>query len=258
MTTPREPNDLKQEFFSFEFEAPGVAPVAATGSILCAADAAAGDGDTVTVGDGINPAIVFEYDKTSNGVAGTNTTWAVGTTAASNATALRLLILAKFPSLSVVDNLAGLLTITHLWPGSGGNVTITETGSVCTTVTGMSGGAGPATYTATTTTKHRTAQRTMRVDKVEYINPTGFTGHASNYWELSLKKGTTVMAQWSTDSDVAAEGTITANTPVNLTLSATVANQVAAVGDVLSFALTKVASAAALPAGRFVVHGRYV
>src|SRR3990167_10012911 len=102
MTIPRRPNDLEQESSSFSFEAPGVAAVAATGTILCTTDAAAADGDTVTVGDGINPAITFEYDKSANGVAGTNTVWAAGTTAASNATALRLLILAKFPSLSVV------------------------------------------------------------------------------------------------------------------------------------------------------------
>ncbi len=74
--------------------------------------------------------------------------------------------------------------------------------------------------------------------------------------DTALTKRQTVMAQWSTDSD--AQGTLAADKIVAPVLSATSANLVAADGDVLTIALTKVASAANLPAGRFVVHGRYV
>ncbi len=48
---------------------------AASGTITCAASSAGADGDIVTVGDGINPAVTFEYDKSSNGVTSPRTTW---------------------------------------------------------------------------------------------------------------------------------------------------------------------------------------
>ena len=115
-----------------------------------------------------------------------------------------------------------------------------------------------ATASATSAFKLMTCQRKMRVDKVEYVNPTGLAGHASNYWEIALKKQSTAMAQWSTDLDVAGQGTLAADALVNPALSGTDSNRVASAGDVLSLSLTKVASAANLPPGRIVVHGRYV
>ena len=152
-----------------------------------------------------------------------------------------------------------MLTLVHLWPGVGGNVSITENVvNAGFTVAGMSAGLDSDTTGATLAVKLMTAQRKMRVDYVEYVNPTGLVGHGSNYWEIAVKKGATVMAQWTTDSDVAGQGTLGANTVVAPVLSSTDANLVAAVGDVLSLALTKVASAANLPAGRIIVHGRYV
>lgn len=255
MTITRRPNDLEQEFFCFEFDHPGVAPVAATGTITCATDAAAGDGDILTIDDGFRK-VVYEYDKSSNGVTAGRVSWAAGTTAASNATALKLLIEANQPAFTVTDNLAGVLTLTHRWPGAGGNATILETGTVIASLTGMTGGVDAASHNATYAKKLMTAQRSMLVDKVEYINPTGLAGHASNYWEVALKKDSTVMAQWSTDSDVVGQGTLTANAIVNPVI--VTAQAVALAGAVLSLALTKVASAANLPAGRIVIHGRYV
>jgi hypothetical protein len=102
----------------------------ASGTIVCAANAAAADGDIVTVGDGLTT-VTFEYDKTGNGVVAGRTAWAVGTTAASNATALRLLILAAFPTFTVTDSLAGTLTVKN----PNGNVTIVRVGGVTTSVT---------------------------------------------------------------------------------------------------------------------------
>jgi hypothetical protein len=190
------------------------------------------------------------------------------TSAADVAAILAPLIAAGHPSLTVTDNLDGTISIAAKIAGTYGNdITLTEdVANAGFTVADPAGGAAPAlvadtfalSHTATAAVKLMTAQRKMRVDKVEYVNPIGLAGHASNYWEIALKKGSTVMAQWSTDSDVTGQGTLTANAVVNPVLSATDANLVAAVGDVLSLALTKVASAANLPPGRIIVHGRYV
>jgi hypothetical protein len=115
-----------------------------------------------------------------------------------------------------------------------------------------------ALASATITHQLFTAQRAIRIDLVEYINVTGLAGHASNFWTIGLQKGSTVMALWSTDSDIVTEGTITADTFIAPVLSATDANRVTAAADVVKLVLTKAASAANLPAGRIVVHGRYV
>lgn len=111
---------------------------------------------------------------------------------------------------------------------------------------------------ATTTVKMFTAQRFIRVTKVEYINPTGLAGHADNHWTLTLRKGSTVIATYTTDSDVVGQGTLTANAIVLPTLSATDADLVIATDDVVSLVLTKAGTAADLPAGHLIVHGRYV
>ncbi len=112
----------------------GPVRVIAVGTIVCDTNAAASDGDTVTVGDG-STTVIFEYDKAADGVTGGRTSWAAGTTAASNATALKLLIEAAFPTtLTVTDNLAGTLTITPVTQYAG-NVPITKSGNVCSSVT---------------------------------------------------------------------------------------------------------------------------
>lgn len=109
---------------------------------------------------------------------------------------------------------------------------------------------------ATTVVKLKTAQRRFRVDKVEYINPTGYVQDAANFYTLELRKGATVIASWSLQTG--AQGTIAADTPVNLVLSATDANRIVNPGDVLSWAMVKTAAAANLPLGRFNVTGRFV
>jgi hypothetical protein len=104
-----------------------------TGTIVCAANAAALDGDYVTIGDNVLPTVTFEYDKATDGVTGGRTAWPVGTTAASNATALKLLIEAAFPALTVTDDLAGTLTIEG--SEAGGLVPIVRSGNVTVSVT---------------------------------------------------------------------------------------------------------------------------
>lgn len=265
----RENNPWSERFMlGFDHPAPGVAagPVAATASFVCETNANMTDGDYITIGDGsLNPALLFEYDKAADGVTGgrVSVTAGAGTavqTATEFVTAINASQLAV--TASNVGGTSATVTLTHDIPGTIGNAaTLTENVSAAGfTVSGatFSGGAAADTTGATAAIKLFTAQRKMRIDKVEYINPTGLAGHASNYWEIALKKGSTVMAQWTTDSDEATQGTLTANTFVNLALSATDAYRVADVDDVVSLALTKVASAANLPAGRIVVHGRYV
>jgi hypothetical protein len=260
MTTPRQPFGEFQLPYRQTVTHYGPftdAGAEATGTILCAANTAAADGDTVTIGDGINPVVTYEYDKSANGVTSGNVSWAAGTTAASNATALRLLILANQPDLSVVDDLAGTLTLTHKISGAFANVTITHSGAVTTTVTGMSGGTDPSVGTsATSTLALETLDAATRIDSVEILNPTGFAAHASNYWTLTLQKGSTVIATWSTLTGQ--EGTITANTKAAMRMSSTDANTVGAAGDLLKLVLTKTGTPAAFPAGRVVAHGRIV
>jgi len=266
MALSKRPNEILQERFTLTFDhpAPGTfgGPVAATGLITCATNANMDDNDTVTIGDGLTPAKIYEYDKSADGVTGGSVNWAVAGgagTAADVAATLKTAIEANQPALTVTDNLDGTLTIAHKWPGTGGNVTITEAVTHASfTVAGLTGGASADTTGATLAVKLFTAQRTMRVDKIEYVNPTGLAGHGSNYWEIALKKTTTVIGQWSTDSDVAGQGTLTANAVVNPVLSSTDADLVIAADEVVSLALTKVASAANLPAGRLIVHGRFV
>lgn len=114
----------------------------------------------------------------------------------------------------------------------------------------------PGAIAATTTWKLRTIQRPCRIDKVEYDNPTGYTADPANYYTLELRKNAVVIASWSCLTG--AQGTIAADVFVNLVLSATDANRVCAVGDVLTLAAVKTGAAANLPLGRIVAHCRYV
>ena len=112
-----------------------------------------------------------------------------------------------------------------------------------------------AAVTADTTMKlwKVPAGRSFRITGVDYINETGLAGHASDFFNLKILKGSTVMANWSTDS--AAEGTLTADTFVAFVLSATDANQVAQATDVISLFMDETGTAS-LPAGRFVLRGQ--
>lgn len=259
MAIPRTPNSIIQEFFRLEMDCPPPGSgTLASGLITCVSNANMADSDYITVGDGINPAILFEYDKSANGVTSGRTAVTAGaSTAADVAAQFAAAIAAALPALTVTDNLNGTVTLTAKVAGAVGNVTITENvANAGFLVSGMSSGTANGELGATKTIKAITTQRRFRVDKVEYISPTGFVQDASNYWTIALKKGSTSMAAWSTQTS--AQGTIAANTFVNLVLDATDANRVAAVSDVISIVFTKAASAANLPAGRFVAHCRYV
>lgn len=97
----------------------------------------------MTIGDGLSVAKVYEFDTAGDGVTAGRVLVDISgaTTAAEVAAILRTAILANQPALSVTDNADGTLTITHRWPGTGGNVTMTETVTHAGhTVSGLSGG----------------------------------------------------------------------------------------------------------------------
>lgn len=102
------------------------------------------------------------------------------------------------------------------------------------------------------------AGRRFRLDKVDYINPTGLAEHADDHFALSIMNGSTVMAgPLSTDSDQAGTNDLVADTFTTIPLSSTDADLVAAAGDVISL-LADEGGTATLPAGRVVLHGRYL
>jgi phage tail sheath gpL-like len=224
---------------------------AASGTITCSAKANLDDNDTITIGDGLTAPKVYEFDTAGDGVTAGNVQVDVSTdtTAATVAARLRTAILAAQPAFDVLDNADGTLTLTHKWPGAGGNVTITENVTHASfTVTGMSGGVGgPANATATY--KLFTADRAMALDTVEYIPSASIAAHAANHWTLQILKNATVIASWSTDSDVADQGALTADTPVTLVNSTTAGDLEIAADDVISVKVVKGGTIAPLRAG---------
>lgn len=105
----------------------------------------------------------------------------------------------------------------------------------------------------TTTTEWFThPSKTFILESAKYYNATGLAGHASNYFNVAIKVGSTVLANWSTST--AAESTIAADTWVTMTLGA--ALEVAAGSSVVL--LLDETGTSDLPAGKIVLHGRYV
>lgn len=96
------------------------------------------------------------------------------------------------------------------------------------------------------------AGRKFRLRRAVYINPTGLAADPTNYFDVEVLKGATVMAKWSTLTG--SDGALVADTPTTLALSATDASRVAAAGDVISLSLNETGTAT-LPAGRIVIEG---
>ena len=96
---------------------------------------------------------------------------------------------------------------------------------------------------------------TFRVTAIEILNPTGLAQDPANYFSVSLLAGATTIGTFSTLTG--AQGTITANTSALFVLSATDANCVAPQGSLLKLVFTKTGTQT-FPAGRIVVHGRYI
>lgn len=269
MTTVNEFNEYLQERLVIRHnlvaDAGGAggytSPVAATCTLTADTNANMADGDTVTLNSGISKK-TYEYDKSANGVTAGNVSVTAGTTAATVAANFRTAILASQPELSVTDNSDGTLTIANRWPGVAGNNSNAKSSSSALAITnfasGADGVAASSSLAATATEKlWKAKNRAFRIDRVYYNNPTGFAQDTTNYWTIQVLTDTsTVGASWSTRT--ADQGTITADTPVDLVLSATDANCVVLDTKILSAKAVKTGSPAALPPGALVIEGRYV
>lgn len=96
------------------------------------------------------------------------------------------------------------------------------------------------------------AGRKLKVERVRYINPTGLAEDAANYFAISVKNGSTVVAgPLSTDSAGAGTNSIAADTFTAITV-ATDGSEVLDAGDVLSVLFDETGTAT-LPAGRVVI-----
>ena len=115
-----------------------------------------------------------------------------------------------------------------------------------------------AEATADTTTKLWAPARKFKVDRAQYINPTGLAEHGTAFFAVKLLKAATVVASTSTDSAGTGDNGIVADTFMALTLSATATDLVFNAGDVMSLFLDRSAAAATLPAGRLVIEGKYL
>lgn len=111
--------------------------------------------------------------------------------------------------------------------------------------------------TADTTVKLWTVPsgRSLRITRVWYNNPTGLAQDASNTFNIKITDGTNIAASW--DTTTGAQGTLTADTPVDLVLSATDANRVIAENEVVTLLLDETGTAT-LPAGVGMIEGYLV
>lgn len=261
MTLPLQPPDetqaqtrLRLSFDLFDRTLP--APASCT--ITVDTNANMTDGNTVTIDDG-DRKVVYEYDKSANGVAAGNVSWAAGAgTAAQSAATLKTAINGQHTGLTVTDNLDGTLTLTNKWPGAASNAAGNAKSSASAlAITAWAGGADEVHGTAATKTLPlMTLKQGTRFDAIEILNATGFVGDASNYWTLAFKIGARTVASWSTQT--AAQGTITGGTAAAMIMSGTDANLVGAAGEALTLVLTKTGTPSAFPPGRIVAHGRQV
>jgi hypothetical protein len=109
-----------------------------------------------------------------------------------------------------------------------------------------------AQLTQDTTFKRWTvpAGRSFRLDRALIINPTGLAVDASNFFNIKVKKGSTVMANRSTGTDALA-----ADTFHEMGYAASDGDRVAAAGDVISIEFDETGTQT-LPPGTVVIEGR--
>lgn len=111
-----------------------------------------------------------------------------------------------------------------------------------------------ASVTADTTHELFKAYEDLELDKVEIYTTAGLAADASNYFVLSVKKGATVMALWSTLTG--ANGALPAADYATMTLATALDDRRAAAGTKLQLVLDETGTQT-LPAGFIVVHFRY-
>lgn len=115
-----------------------------------------------------------------------------------------------------------------------------------------------AALTANTTVKlwKCPAGRSFVLERASYINPTGLAADATNTFKGEVMNGATLMASlFNTDSDDDPAGaSLAADTFVEGSLTATVADRWLAADEVVSVVFTEEGTAT-LPAGRLVLEG---
>lgn len=98
------------------------------------------------------------------------------------------------------------------------------------------------------------AGRTFVMERA-YVNlPAGLAENAANWVDFQIKNAAVVVANWSTDLDLAGTNTIAANTPKTLTPNADPATKAFAAGEFVDF-LANEDGTTTIPAGRVVVEG---
>lgn len=117
----------------------------AEGSITVPAAEDLADGDNFTIDDGINDAVIYEFDDDDEVTEGSIAIDLTDlTTAASVAVVVVAAIEANQPALALTDNEDGTIDIVHRVPGTFANATITEdVTDAGFSVTGMTGGEDP-------------------------------------------------------------------------------------------------------------------
>ncbi len=95
------------------------------------------------------------------------------------------------------------------------------------------------------------AGRSYRISRVYYNNPTGLAANASDYYTIKVLNGATVAALWSTQTG--ANGTLSADTPVELVIQADAAPVLPENTNLALF--LDLTGTATLPAGRVVIEG---
>lgn len=106
-----------------------------------------------------------------------------------------------------------------------------------------------ASVTAQKFWKNKTG-RQCKVISAQYFNATGLAASGTDSFKVGLKQGSVEVAKW--DTATGQEGTVTADTHMNMTLSATPADLIIEPNEVLALALTETGTAS-LPAGQIEV-----
>lgn len=106
--------------------------------------------------------------------------------------------------------------------------------------------------TATETDKIFKARKRTKIERVDYINPTGLAADGTNAFSLDVKNGSTVVASvFNTDSGDTGGAALAANTFLTATNGSATARTLAA-DDILTLVFTEDGTAT-LPAGTVVI-----
>lgn len=99
--------------------------------------------------------------------------------------------------------------------------------------------------------------RTLILDRIVYINPTGLAGDITNTFKLEVKNGATLMSLvFNTDTDDAPAGaTLAADAFLEMNTDVEVPSRKAGEGDTISLVFTE-EGAATLPEGYGYLEGR--